>query len=123
MFHYPSYRHQQIVTLLHPLQQNMVDVSAEFSILVADFEETFAAVTALTVLVYTEFTFATPQWRTRFKRKMNDVDIAAISKAVNSLLNFEKIKYFGDEDHLWSYIHAYYSCAHFLKERRLLIRF
>jgi len=59
----------------------------------------FAAIAALTVAMYAAFTFGTTQWRTRFRREMNGAENSASSKAVDSLLNFETIKYFGNEEH------------------------
>jgi ATP-binding cassette, subfamily B (MDR/TAP), member 7 len=59
----------------------------------------FAAVAAATVTTYTVFTFATTQWRTLFRMEMNRADNDASSKAVDSLLNYETVKYFGNEEH------------------------
>jgi ATP-binding cassette subfamily B protein len=58
----------------------------------------FALVLALTVATYVGFTFAVTEWRTRFHRQMNALDTEANSKAIDSLLNFETVKYFGNED-------------------------
>ncbi|HEY4343805.1 MAG TPA: ABC transporter ATP-binding protein/permease [Parvibaculum sp.] len=58
----------------------------------------FAVVTALTIVVYVGFTFALTEWRTRFHREMNALDTEANTKAIDSLLNFETVKYFGNED-------------------------
>ena len=59
----------------------------------------FALVAASTVGAYTAFTFGTTQWRTHFRKAMNQADTAASSKAVDSLLNFETVKYFGNENY------------------------
>jgi len=59
----------------------------------------FAAVTVGTVLIYIVFTFWVSQWRTRFRIEMNEFDGAANTKAIDSLLNYETVKYFGNEDH------------------------
>ena len=68
-------------------------------ILAYAFDIRYAAVTAVTVIVYMIFTFAVTEWRTRFRRQMNDLDTEANTKAVDSLLNYETVKYFGNEDH------------------------
>jgi ABC-type transport system involved in Fe-S cluster assembly fused permease/ATPase subunit len=60
---------------------------------------TFAAVTLATIVVYIGFTFAVTDWRVRFRREMNARDSEANSKAVDSLLNFETVKYFANEAH------------------------
>jgi ATP-binding cassette, subfamily B, heavy metal transporter len=59
----------------------------------------FAAVTVVTIAVYVAFTLLFTDWRLRFRRAMNDVDTEANTKAVDSLLNYETVKYFGNEPH------------------------
>ncbi|MGB5948880.1 MAG: ABC transporter ATP-binding protein/permease [Parvibaculum sp.] len=59
----------------------------------------FTLVTAITILVYIAFTFSVTEWRTRFHRQMNTLDTEANTKAIDSLLNFETVKYFGNEEH------------------------
>ena len=63
------------------------------------FDWRFAVVTFLAVALYVGFTFAFTNWRVRFRRTMNDMDSDAQTKAVDSLLNFETVKYFGNEAH------------------------
>jgi ATP-binding cassette subfamily B protein len=57
----------------------------------------FALVTLLTVLVYGGFTFVVTEWRTQFYRQMNEDENRANTQAIDSLLNFETVKYFGNE--------------------------
>ena len=59
----------------------------------------FAAVTLLTLVAYIAWTTFITEWRTQFRRAMNDTDSDANTKAIDSLLNFETVKYFGNEDH------------------------
>ncbi len=63
------------------------------------FDWRYAATTFLAVTTYIGFTFAFTNWRVRFRRMMNDTDSEAQTKAVDSLLNFETVKYFGNEEH------------------------
>ena len=63
------------------------------------FDWRFAAVTFTAVVLYIGFTFAFTNWRVRFRRLMNDTDSESQTKAVDSLLNFETVKYFGNEAH------------------------
>ena len=63
------------------------------------FDAWFALVTLATVVGYGWFTIAITEWRTKFRREMNDSDTEANTKAVDSLLNYETVKYFGNEDH------------------------
>jgi ATP-binding cassette subfamily B protein len=63
------------------------------------FDWRFAAVTLLAVVLYVAFTLSFATWRVRFRQRMNDRDTEAQSKAVDSLLNYETVKYFGNEAH------------------------
>ena len=68
-------------------------------ILWALFDWRFTAVTLLTIVAYVWFTFAATERRIRYRRQMNQADTEANTKAVDSLLNFETVKYFGNEAH------------------------
>ncbi|MCW8914636.1 MAG: ABC transporter ATP-binding protein/permease, partial [Magnetovibrio sp.] len=59
----------------------------------------FAIATLGTIGAYVVWTVMLTNWRTRFRREMNDSDSHAHSKAIDSLLNYETVKYFGNEDH------------------------
>jgi len=59
----------------------------------------YAAVTFLAVAFYMGFTFTFTAWRTKFRRTMNETDNEAQTKAIDSLINFETVKYFGNEAH------------------------
>jgi ATP-binding cassette, subfamily B, heavy metal transporter len=59
----------------------------------------FAAVTLSTILCYIAFTFLVTDWRVRFRREMNERNSEASTKAIDSLLNFETVKYFANEEH------------------------
>jgi ATP-binding cassette subfamily B protein len=63
------------------------------------FNWTFAAVTLATILVYITFTFSITDWRVRFRREMNERNTESSTKAVDSLLNYETVKYFANEEH------------------------
>jgi ATP-binding cassette subfamily B protein len=59
----------------------------------------FVVVLLVTIVAYTHFTFAITRWRISYRRTMNDSDTEASSKAVDSLLNYETVKYFSAEGH------------------------
>ena len=59
----------------------------------------FAAVTFVTIVGYIGFTITITEWRTKFRREMNNRDSEANTKAIDSLLNYETVKYFGNEEH------------------------
>ncbi len=59
----------------------------------------FSAVTLAAVAVYVVFSIALSEWRIKFVRSMNDADTEANARAIDSLLNYETVKYFGNEAH------------------------
>jgi len=63
------------------------------------FNAWYALITFVAVGFYMAFTFAFTAWRTKFRRAMNETDNEAQTKAIDSLLNFETVKYFGNEGH------------------------
>ena len=62
------------------------------------FNWVYVFITAITVILYMWFTFSATEWRMTIRREMNDSDTEANIKAVDSLLNFETVKYFGNEE-------------------------
>ena len=69
------------------------------AIMYALFDWRFALATFASVSLYMGFTLAFTNWRIRFRRTMNEMDTDAQAKAIDSLLNFETVKYFGNEAH------------------------
>jgi ATP-binding cassette subfamily B protein len=63
------------------------------------FDWRFAAITFAAVVSYAGFTMSFAAWRSRIRRAMNDTDNDASTKALDSLLNYETVKYFGNEPH------------------------
>jgi len=63
------------------------------------FDLTIAAVTFLVVIAYAGYTAGATQWRMKFRRTMNAQDREANARAIDSLLNYETVKYFGNEQH------------------------
>ncbi|WP_368417700.1 ABC transporter ATP-binding protein/permease [Rhodovarius sp.] len=63
------------------------------------FDFSFAAVTLVTIAIYVTFTLMFTNWRLQFRRRMNETDQQANTKAIDSLLNFETVKYFNNEKH------------------------
>ena len=75
----------------------VVELSLITALLVYTLGWVFVWVILLTVVVYFVFTVKASEWRTTIRRKMNEADNESMSKAVDSLLNYETIKYFGNE--------------------------
>ena len=57
----------------------------------------FAVITLVALVLYVTFTILVTNWRTRYRRKMNELDSKANQRAIDSLINFETVKYFGNE--------------------------
>lgn len=74
------------------------EISVVCGILTYNYGSSFAAVTLLTMLTYTYFTIRTTTWRTTFRRKANKADQEAASIALDSLINYESVKIFNNEN-------------------------
>jgi len=79
---------------LGPLVLELVMVAAIFFFL---FDARYLAVIVITIAIYVWFTFKVTEWRVKLRREMNDQDTDANQKAIDSLLNFETVKYFSAE--------------------------
>ena len=67
-------------------------------VLMVLFDWTYLLVVAVTIAIYVWFTFSVTEWRVRQRKQMNDADTDANQKAIDSLLNYETVKYFGAEE-------------------------
>jgi ABC-type transport system involved in Fe-S cluster assembly fused permease/ATPase subunit len=92
-----------ISTLLSYMLFSIIPVVLEFSlvaaILLAKFDWRFAAVTFTAVAVYMTFTITVTEWRMEIRRSANELDSRANTRAVDSLLNYETVKYFNNEEY------------------------
>lgn len=77
----------------------VIQLIATAAVLWVQFNGWYALVTFLAVAGYIAFTFSFTAWRTKFRRAMNETDNEAQTKAIDSLINFETVKYFGNEAH------------------------
>ncbi len=75
----------------------MVEIGAVLVILWSQFAVEFVAVTMIMIVIYCLFTFLVTRWRVRFRVQMNDSESSASTKALDSLLNYETVKTFGNE--------------------------
>ncbi|OGA42139.1 MAG: metal ABC transporter permease [Betaproteobacteria bacterium RIFCSPLOWO2_12_FULL_68_19] len=91
-----------ISTLLSYLIFSIIPVILEFAlvaaVLLAKFDWRFAAITFGAVAAYIAFTVAVTNWRMEIRRRANELDSKANTRAIDSLLNYETVKYFGNED-------------------------
>ncbi|QZA79094.1 ABC transporter ATP-binding protein/permease [Deefgea tanakiae] len=83
--------------MLFNILPTLVEISLVAIILLKKYHWTFAAVTFGTVAVYIAFTLGITEWRMRFRRDMNEMDSKANTRAIDSLINYETVKYFGNE--------------------------
>jgi ATP-binding cassette subfamily B protein len=77
----------------------LIEIAFVLSYLVINYDIWFAVITVVALVSYIFFTIAVTDWRTHFRRTMNDLDSKANTKAIDSLLNYETVKYFGNEDY------------------------
>ena len=75
-----------------------VEITLVSAILIARYDWTFIAITAAALALYIGFTVSVTEWRTHFRREMNELDSKANSRAIDSLINYETVKYFGNEE-------------------------
>jgi ATP-binding cassette, subfamily B, heavy metal transporter len=80
------------------LVPTIVEVSLLMLVLLWKFDWRYVAATMMTVVVYMYYTYLATEWRIEIRRKMNDSDTDANTKAIDSLLNYETVKYFSAEE-------------------------
>jgi ABC-type transport system involved in Fe-S cluster assembly fused permease/ATPase subunit len=77
----------------------LVEITLVLGYLVLNYDIWFSIITAAALVLYIAFTVIVTNWRTHFRRTMNDLDSKANTKAIDSLINYETVKYFGNEDY------------------------
>jgi ATP-binding cassette subfamily B protein len=83
---------------LYSILPTLVEIGLVFGYLLAHYEIWLAVIVAASLLVYIAFTTAVTNWRTRYRREVNELDARASSQAVDSLINYETVKYFSNEE-------------------------
>ncbi|MGA7981584.1 MAG: ABC transporter ATP-binding protein/permease [Chromatiaceae bacterium] len=93
---------RSVSSILNYMAFSVLPVAVEFSlvagILLTKYALVFTLVTFGTVIAYIAFTFAVTEWRMDYRHQMNRLDSRANSQAFDSLINYETVKYFGNED-------------------------
>lgn len=89
--------HSLISYSLYSIVPTLIEVALVLSLLAVKFDMVFAWITLAALVVYIGFTVTVTQWRTRFRREMNELDSRAHTRAIDSLLNYETVKYFNNE--------------------------
>lgn len=84
---------------LYSIVPTLVEFALIIGILLAKYDVWFAGITVVALVTYISFTIVVTEWRTHFRRTMNELDSKANVKAIDSLLNYETVKYFGNEEY------------------------
>ena len=84
---------------LFSILPTLVEIVLVIGYLALHYDIWFSLITATALVTYIAFTVVVTEWRTHFRRTMNDLDSKANTKAVDSLINYETVKYFGNEDY------------------------
>jgi len=90
--------HSLISYSLYSIVPTVIEVAMVLTLLAVKFDAMFVWITAAALVFYVGFTVAVTEWRTKFRRQMNELDAVAHARAVDSLLNYETVKYFNNED-------------------------
>ena len=83
---------------LYSILPTLVEISLVIGILLVNYDAVFAGITASALVLYITFTVTVTNWRTALRRAANELDSAANARAIDSLINFETVKYFNNEN-------------------------
>jgi ATP-binding cassette subfamily B protein len=83
--------------LLFRIAPTLIEILLVGAILLVQFDWVFALITMGVVAIYIALTILITEWRTKYRRRMNELDSVATTRAVDSLINYETVKYFGNE--------------------------
>ncbi len=84
---------------LFSILPTLVEITLVLGYLALHYDIWFSAITLAALSIYVLFTVLVTEWRTHFRRTMNELDSKASTKAIDSLLNYETVKYFGNEEY------------------------
>jgi len=90
--------HSLISYSLYSIVPTLIEMTMVLTLLAWKFDVLFAWITAAALVVYIAFTVSITEWRTKFRRQMNELDSVAHTHAIDALLNYETVKYFNNED-------------------------
>ena len=90
--------HSLISYSLYSIVPTLIEVTMVLTVLAVKFDAWFAWITIAALVLYITFTITVTEWRTKFRKQMNELDSTAHSRAIDSLLNYETVKYFNNED-------------------------
>jgi len=82
---------------LYSIVPTLIEVMLVLTILGMKFDKWYAIITLTALALYIYFTVTVTEWRTQFRKQVNEFDSGAHTRAIDSLLNYETVKYFGNE--------------------------
>jgi len=90
--------HSLISYSLYSILPTLLEVTLVLVLLAVKFDVWFAGITIIALVFYVTFTILVTEWRTKFRKLLNELDSVAHTKAIDALLNYETVKYFNNED-------------------------
>ena len=90
--------HSLVSYSLYSIIPTLIEVSLVLTLLAVKFDVWFAWITVIALVIYIIFTITMTEWRTQFRKRMNEMDSKAHTRAIDSLLNYETVKYFNNEE-------------------------
>ncbi len=84
---------------LFSILPTLIEITLVLGYLAVQYDIWFSMITLIALVIYISFTVMVTEWRTHFRRTMNELDSKANTKAIDSLLNYETVKYFGNEEY------------------------
>jgi ABC-type transport system involved in Fe-S cluster assembly fused permease/ATPase subunit len=90
--------HSLISYSLYSIIPTLIEVALVLTLLAVKYDIWFAGITIIALVFYITFTVTVTEWRTKYRKQMNELDSSAHSRAIDSLLNYETVKYFNNED-------------------------
>ena len=90
--------HSLVSYSLYSIVPTLIEVGLVLTLLAVKFDVWFAGITVIALVLYISFTISMTEWRTQFRKRMNELDSKAHTRAIDSMLNFETVKYFNNEE-------------------------
>jgi len=83
---------------LYSILPTLVEITLVIGYLLLHYDASFATIALVALVLYVAYTVRVTEWRTKFRRQMNEQDSRASTKAIDALINYETVKYFNNED-------------------------
>ncbi len=83
---------------LYSILPTLVEIALVIGYLLVNYEASFATIALAALVLYVAWTVRVTEWRTQFRRQVNEQDSRANTRAIDALINYETVKYFGNEE-------------------------